>query len=464
MPGSVPDHESLDKDYIQTTDDDQAEETPAVSPISEVRLVLLSRLSMLSPCLYSTRESNDSSLMTVGSYPDNLLPILVEDLFSLASVPSRRSTGQSAESLDSDSDTLSIPPHGESLGDHEEYLHDLAATIVPTFPSLPEQDRSPSQGFAVGLSTNHCEVVPPDNAQTIVETPDPEVTIKTGMPLSDVLLHLSKHGCTDVTQALDKPKCNEYPERIGGFGEVYRGVLTNGTKVSIKILKIMGPNGDEKLLKHAAHELYIWSKCKHPNVLELIGMAQFRNQITMVSPWMENGNLQSFLPQHPELDRCTMIHGDIKGANILVSHDYTPKLADFGNAWLSKEAQSLRFAPTTSIMSMSIRWAAPEIMLDNAELSYKADIYSLGMTILEVITGSPPYESLNERAAFGKIFTRTHPERPESHIPSGSKQADLLWSLLVHCWDPNPNDRPTAEEVRDAMGAITPEGLGTPSL
>ncbi|EUC62630.1 tyrosine kinase catalytic domain protein [Rhizoctonia solani AG-3 Rhs1AP] len=383
----------------------------------------------------------------------------MEDLFSSVLPPTRESTGNSSVSLDSDSDNVLQSDEEDSL------------------PSPMISPRLPIQQATIDSPTTPSEEIsssPPANPPIINPAEEPKITA--GMPLSDVLLHLNHHGCKDVTQDLDKSKCNEYPERIGGFGEVYRGVLRNGTKVSIKILKMMSTNGDEnKLFKHAAHELYIWSKCKHPNILELIGMAKFRNQITMVSPWMENGNLQSFLPQHSELDRCKMcvqisdsisylhsqgvVHGDIKGANILVSHDHTPKLADFGNAWLSEEAPSLRFATTTSSTSMSIRWAAPEIVLENVQLSFKADIYSLGMTILEVITGLPPYESLGELAALSKIMTKTHPERPESHIPSGAEQADRLWSLLTDCWNPNPQDRPTANEVRNEMKAITPEGL-----
>ncbi|KAJ1306306.1 hypothetical protein OPQ81_011005 [Rhizoctonia solani] len=380
----------------------------------------------------------------------------MEDLFSPTLPASRQSTGQSAVSLDSDSDTA-------LQSDEEDLLPSPAISPQTTTIDLPITQLE-------GVTSTSPRDEPVQYCTTA------EARITAGMPLSEVLLHLSRHGCQDVTKELDKSKCSEYPERIGGFGEVYRGVLRDGTKVSIKILKIIGSTGEEKkLVKHAAHELYIWSKCKHPNILELIGMAQFRNQITMVSPWMENGNLQNFLTQSTELNRHEMcvqiadsiaylhsqgvVHGDIKGANILVSQEYTPKLADFGNAWLSEGTPSLRFATTTSNASMSIRWAAPEIVLGDVQLSFKADVYALGMTILEVITGHPPYESLGDVAALSKIMTKTHPARPESHIPSGIRQADLLWLLLTDCWNPNPEDRPTASEVREEMKTLALEGL-----
>ncbi|KAH7335023.1 kinase-like domain-containing protein [Rhizoctonia solani] len=343
-------------------------------------------------------------------------------------------------------------------------------TISPIHPAETNTDLPTMPPEVVARST------PPAALDSIDTIEEPRITV--GMPLSEMLLHLSNHGCDDITQDLDKSKCNEYPEWSGGFGEVYRGALRNGTKVSIKTLKhINSAENEGKLFKHAAHELYIWSKCKHPNILELIGMAQFRNQIAMVSPWMENGNLQSFLPQHPEVNRCTMcvqisdsisylhsqgvVHGDIKGANILVSHDYTPKLADFGNAWWSKGSQSLGFSTTTSNASMSVRWAAPELFSGNVPQGFETDVYALGMTILEVITGLLPYESLNDFAVFGKIVTKTPPARPES-IPSGIEQADLLWSLLTSCWNPKPEARPTASKVRERMKVITPEGLRRP--
>ncbi|CAE6486912.1 unnamed protein product [Rhizoctonia solani] len=296
-----------------------------------------------------------------------------------------------------------------------------------------------------------------------------ERKITSRMPLSEVIQHLSYRGCNDVTRDLDETKCDEYFVAVGGFGEVYRGVLRNGTNVSIKILKFLDATGDKtKLIKRTAQELYVWSKCKHPNILELTGVALFRNHIAMISPWMENGSLQKFLPEHPELNRYEtsvqiadsisylhsrgVIHGDIKGANILISQTYTPKLADFGSSWLAEA--SLCFTTTGNNPSISIRWAAPEVVSGEIQRSFEADVHALGMTILEVITGSPPYTPLSGIATIAKIMTNTHPTRPGS-IPFGDKQADLLWSLLTSCWNPNPEDRPSASKMKE----INSEGV-----
>ncbi|KAF8602014.1 kinase-like protein, partial [Ceratobasidium sp. AG-I] len=97
-------------------------------------------------------------------------------------------------------------------------------------------------------------------------------------------------------------------------------------------------------------ELHTWSKCQHPNVVKLLGLVQFRRQIGMVSLWMKNGNLSQYLGQHPDLDRCRMsigiceglsylhsggvIHGDLKGLNVMINDYGAPLITDFGNAVL----------------------------------------------------------------------------------------------------------------------------------
>lgn len=59
--------------------------------------------------------------------------------------------------------------------------------------------------------------------------------------------------------------------------------------------------------QNAARELHTWSKCQHPNVLKLLGLVQFRNQIGMVAEWMGNGSLITYVLQQPAADRCWLV-------------------------------------------------------------------------------------------------------------------------------------------------------------
>lgn len=57
-------------------------------------------------------------------------------------------------------------------------------------------------------------------------------------------------------------------------------------------------------------EIYIWSKAKHENVQELLGIIMFQGRLGMVSPWMENGNLQEYIQKHPDVDRYKLVRPD----------------------------------------------------------------------------------------------------------------------------------------------------------
>ncbi|KDN41107.1 hypothetical protein RSAG8_07661, partial [Rhizoctonia solani AG-8 WAC10335] len=280
------------------------------------------------------------------------------------------------------------------------------------------------------------------------------IVISGSMPISEVLTRLGRHGLS-----------------TGGFGDVYHGALQDGTRVGVKCLRLLVGVDDDSVknqLKRAARELYVWSKCKHPNILELFGVARYDNRVAMVSPWMVNGNLPWYLTRYPDADRlhlCAQIadatsflrdngvvHGDIKGANILISQDHIPKLTDFGSSAINK--CTLEFTSTTGSPQMTLRWTAPEIFLGETKHTFEGDVYALGMTILEAFTGSAPYNGLLDVAVMRSLMQRVHPVRPEKQLPIGNQSADLLWTLMTHCWDSEPNKRPFALDVRDAIQAI----------
>ncbi|CUA77333.1 Ephrin type-A receptor 3 [Rhizoctonia solani] len=285
------------------------------------------------------------------------------------------------------------------------------------------------------------------------------------MPASEILVHLGRHGCEDITNRLELSSIGRSVIFSGGFGDVYRGALRTGDRVAVKYLRMLVTEDDsgEKQLKRTAHELYIWSKCRHTNILELIGVAQHNNQIAMVSPWMENGNMNWYLNRHPLVDRynlCSQIadavaylkdndivHGDIKGANILVSGDHIPKLTDFGSSIIRK--YTLGFTTTTTGTSTTLRWTAPEIFMEETKHTFEGDVYALGMTILEAFTESVPYEDLLDVAVMRRLMQRVHPERPQRCIPVGDRSSDLLWNVITSCWDKHPQNRPPALRVRD---------------
>ncbi|KAG8692568.1 hypothetical protein FRC08_009688 [Ceratobasidium sp. 394] len=296
------------------------------------------------------------------------------------------------------------------------------------------------------------------------------------MPLSSVVAILVEHECQDISKVLDLSACSEYPISSGGFGDVYRGQLKDGTAVAIKCMRIIidpRSNEQQKHFKDAAREIHTWSKLNHRYVSRFLGLAEFRGQIAMVSPWAQHGSLSMFLANRPDLNRprlctqiaeglaflhqCNVVHGDLKGANVLVSEAYEPLLADFGSATLQE--RTLQFTCTTTRNNFSLRWTAPELLGD-APLSVAADVYALGMTILEVITGSVPYaEFKRDPAVMNAINNKQHPKRSQAHIPTGTEYGDVLWELLTSCWAFKPESRPSAQLVQDKLAVLSPKGL-----
>ncbi|QRV90507.1 hypothetical protein RhiJN_18525 [Ceratobasidium sp. AG-Ba] len=285
---------------------------------------------------------------------------------------------------------------------------------------------------------------------------------------------LRYQGCVDLTSQLDLGTCTEYPISSGGFGDIYRCTLKDDTQVAIKTIRLyVGlSEQDYKVLKYAARELYTWSKCQHPNVQPLLGLVMFRGQIGMIARWESNGSLPFYLERNPDVDRCIIsnqiaeglsylhgsgvVHGDLKGANVLISQDGIAQLADFGNATLQE--YTLRFTKTSTKEVLSSRWAAPELF-EGASCNLSTDVYALGMTILETITSDIPWTGMSDRAVmFSVMIHKSCPERPESYIPKNSDHGDKLWSLLQSCWSFDPETRPSAGEVTDIMSEIKQSG------
>ncbi|OMO65130.1 hypothetical protein COLO4_31504 [Corchorus olitorius] len=188
----------------------------------------------------------------------------------------------------------------------------------------------------------------------------------------------------------------------GGFGTVYKGVLKDGTEVAVKTLSAQSKQGVREFLT----EINTISNVKHPNLVELVGCCVQGTNRILVYEYVENKSLDKILLGNTNIKLdwsqrsaiCMgiaralaflheelvphIVHRDIKSSNILLDKDFNPKIGDFGLAKLFPDDIthiSTRIAGTTGYL-------APEYAL-GGQLTMKADVYSFGVLVLEIISG-----------------------------------------------------------------------------
>ncbi|KAF8598864.1 WD40 repeat-like protein [Ceratobasidium sp. AG-I] len=306
--------------------------------------------------------------------------------------------------------------------------------------------------------------------------------ISSKMSAYETYLILLLHGCNDFSSRLHPSQISPFPIASGGFGDIFHGRTWAGQCVAVKCLRSFGTSG--KGIKRAARELYVWSKLSHPNVQPLDGVIMFQGRLGMVSPWMEYGHMKDYISNFPEVERYElvlgvargveylhgfgMVHGDIKASNVLISRDGVARLSDFDHSILFES--SLQFSATTNLGGGTLRWMAPELLISSAESdedvsrgendvrvtrTKETDVYALGMTILETITGKVPYEEhKSDWAIYRAIDRKRTPVRPDCFSVSGE---DRTWAILLRCWQHEPGMRPDAEWVARSLQSLLAE-------
>ncbi|CAI0430874.1 unnamed protein product [Linum tenue] len=217
----------------------------------------------------------------------------------------------------------------------------------------------------------------------------------------------------------------------GGFGSVYRGTLSDGTDVAVKVRSSTSTQGT----KEFQNELNLFSAIRHENLVPLIGYCSESDQQILVYPFMSNGSLQdrlyglTFL--HTFAERC-IIHRDVKSSNILLDHSMNAKVADFGFS---------KYAPQEgdSGASLEVRGTAgyldPEYY-STQHLTAKSDVFSFGVVLLEIISGREPLNIQRPRNEWS-LVEWAKPYIRESRIDEivdpgikGGYHAEAMWRVV----------------------------------
>ncbi|KAL3819947.1 hypothetical protein ACJIZ3_005852 [Penstemon smallii] len=196
----------------------------------------------------------------------------------------------------------------------------------------------------------------------------------------------------------------------GGFGTVFKGKLSNDILVAVKVLNIIKGNGDEFI-----NEVATIGKIHHVNVVRLIGYCADGYKRALVYEFLQNDSLEKYISSGKQgttlgweklhkialgiakgLDylhqgcKQRILHFDIKPHNILLDQNLNPKVADFGLAKLCSKEKSVI---TMTAARGTIGYIAPEVFSRNfGKVSYKSDIYSFGMLLLNLVGGRKNFQ------------------------------------------------------------------------
>ncbi|KAL4611834.1 hypothetical protein ACB092_08G154400 [Castanea dentata] len=275
---------------------------------------------------------------------------------------------------------------------------------------------------------------------------------------------------------------NSFKEKLGqgGYGSVYKGKLLDGRLVAVKVIKELKGSGEEFI-----NEVASISRTSHVNIVTLLGYCYGTSKRALVYEFMPKGSLDKFINnQGPSGTNCQLerealfqiavgiargleylhrgcsiriLHFDIKPQNILLDEDLCPKISDFGLARLCQRKDSI-----VSMLGTrgTIGYIAPEVFSRGfGGVSYKADVYSYGMLVLEMLGKRKNLDigaSLtNEKYFPDWIYQELNlVENVGNNIEMAEEVEEMEWKMILvslWCIQSAPTDRPSMTKVVEML-------------
>ncbi|KAG5226298.1 LEAF RUST DISEASE-RESISTANCE LOCUS RECEPTOR PROTEIN KINASE [Salix suchowensis] len=272
---------------------------------------------------------------------------------------------------------------------------------------------------------------------------------------------------------------NGFKDKLGegGFGSVYKGKLCSGRFVAVKLLSNSKANGQDFI-----NEVATIGRIHHVNVVQLLGFSVEGSKRALIYEFMPNGSLERYIfsrqgsiPLSNEKlykislgvargieylhQGCDMqiLHFDIKPHNILLDEKFVPKVSDFGLAKLYPTNNNT--VPLTAARG-TIGYMAPELFYKNiGGVSYKADVYSYGMLLMEMVGRRKNLNALANHSSqiyfpswvYDQVSEGNDIEVQEDATEHEKKTTKKMIIVALWCIQLKPSDRPSMHKVVEML-------------
>ncbi|XP_072202944.1 ephrin type-A receptor 3 isoform X3 [Excalfactoria chinensis] len=245
----------------------------------------------------------------------------------------------------------------------------------------------------------------------------------------------------------------------GEFGEVCSGRLKLPSKKEISVaIKTLKAGYTEKQRRDFLGEASIMGQFDHPNIIRLEGVVTKSKPVMIVTEYMENGSLDSFLRKHDAqftviqlvgmlrgiasgmkyLSDMGYVHRDLAARNILINSNLVCKVSDFGLSRVLEDDPEAAY--TTRGGKIPIRWTSPEAIAYR-KFTSASDAWSYGIVLWEVMSyGERPYWEMSNQDVI-KAVDEGYRLPPPMDCPAA------LYQLMLDCWQKDRNNRPKFEQI-----------------
>uniref|UniRef100_A0A673IPP9 receptor protein-tyrosine kinase n=1 Tax=Sinocyclocheilus rhinocerous TaxID=307959 RepID=A0A673IPP9_9TELE len=245
----------------------------------------------------------------------------------------------------------------------------------------------------------------------------------------------------------------------GEFGEVCSGLLRLPGKREIPVaIKTLKAGYTEKQRRDFLGEASIMGQFEHPNIIHLKGVITKSKPVMIITEYMENGSLDTFLKKNDGqftviqlvgmlrgiasgmryLSEMGYVHRDLAARNILVNSNLVCKVSDFGLSRVLEDDPEAAY--TTRGGKIPIRWTAPEAIAYR-KFTSASDVWSYGIVMWEVMSyGERPYWEMSNQDVIKAV-------EENYRLPGPMDCPTALYHLMMDCWQKDRNSRPKFEEI-----------------